>query len=424
MHKKRLTLAAALACLTLAGSIVGAQTQDTKDHPIYKEPLEVLTERAVAELNKSVEGFEAWVGKVRPEDGARGRFRWAIEANHPPNFPATAYILEGLDYVGIFDKVITDEDRKAGIEWIVSTRRPDGNYYDAAVPLGSRKSSWILARYKNDRTKGAVNWLGKPYPSLAESEEVSVEWTKGQCRELNPWGWGSRVNRHMRRLLYWHQQGEISLDPLVDSLKYVYSLQDPETGLCDRKSSIQDRINGTMKLFGFTQNKLDLPIPHAKKIIDTVLDRRMLTPEYDRLGADACNELDNWMVISETCRKTGSYRREEIRKLAAHRIVFMLRHHQQPDGGLSSRPDCCQTGWNGIEMAPAKPQGDALAFATLTRSISVCVRLSDVGDKTVWTGRRGWDPTDRPAPTELQRKIASLVFGPEQEQGAKEKGSE
>ena len=419
MNRKRRVLVTALTFFVVAVLASCADAQKNKDHPIYKESLETLTERAIEELNAAADGIKAWVNKIRPADGSRGRFRWAVECNHPANFPSTAYILEGLDYVGIFDEVITEEDRKAGIEWILSTRKPNGDYHDAAIPIAGRKGSWILARYRNDRSEGAVNWLGKPYPTLEESEEKSVEWIKSQYRQLNPWGSGSRANRHMRRLLYWHQQGKISIDPLVDSLKFVYSIQDPETGLFDSKNSIQDRANGTMKIFGFTQNKLDLPIPYAQKIIDTVLDQRMLTPEYDRQGARGCGELDNWMVISETVRKIGGYRKEEIRKLAAHRIVCILRLHRKPDGGLSASADCCQTGWNGVEMAPAKPQGDALALATLTRSVSVCVRLLGIADKSVWTGQRGWDPSDRPAPEEMQRKIASLVFGPKGHQSTK-----
>ena len=62
---------------------VGAEAMKAREHPIYTESLEVLTERAVTELNRSVEGIKAWVGRIRPADGARGRFRWAVEANHP-----------------------------------------------------------------------------------------------------------------------------------------------------------------------------------------------------------------------------------------------------------------------------------------------------------------------------------------------------
>ena len=146
------------------------------------------------------------------------------------------------------------------------------------------------------------------------------------------------------------------------------------------------------------------------EIIDTVLDQRMLRPDYDRAGG-GCDELDNWMVISGTCRKTDGYRQEEIRKLAAHRIVRILRAHRSPDGGLSARANVCQTHWNNVEMAPPKFQGDALGLATLTRSVSVCVRLLGVEERTEWTGQRGWDPTDREAPEAIRRQIATLVFG-------------
>ena len=216
----------------------------------------------------------------------------------------------------------------------------------------------------------------------------------------------------MRWLLIWHMDGNISIDPLIESLRFVYSIQDPKTGLFDSKDSIQDRINGTMKIFGFTQNKLDLPMPYAERIIDTVLDGRMLRADYGQHGADGCNELDNWMVLAEAVRKTNGYRAEEVKKLAAFRITQILRHHRQSDGGISSRSTTCQQLWNNIEMAPAKPQGDALGFALLTRSVSAGIQLLDIEDQTSWTGQRGWDRTDPPMPAKIQRKIASLVFPP------------
>ena len=64
-------------------------------------------------------------------------------------------------------------------------------------------------------------------------------------------------------------------------------------------------------------------------------------------------------------------------------------------------------------MAPAKAQGDALGLAALSRSVSVCVRLMQIEDKTTWTGQRGWDPSDRTEVELLRRKIESLVFPPQ-----------
>ncbi len=395
--------------LTCGG--VGAAEPAHPEHPIYATTLDQLTTEALAEVNTTAEGIKSWVEKVRPADGSRGRFRWSVDATHPANFPSTAYVLESLEYIGMFDEVITAEDRRQGIEWIYSTRTPDGSYRDSSIPLDlTKKAQWILGRYGVDERQEPQLPFPKPFPQLDEAEAISVDWVKAQYEEFSPWGAGSRVSRHLRWLLTWYLDGKISIDPLVESLRFVYSIQDPTTGQFSNKDSIQDRINGTMKMFGFTQNKLEMPIPYAERMIDTVLDQRMLRADYGRNGADGCNELDNWMVLAEAARQTNGFRDEEIKKLAAYRIVQILRHHKKPDGGISSSSSTCQRLWNDVEMAPAKAQGDALGLATLTRSVSVCIQLLGVEGQTSWTGQRGWDRTDPPAPVEVQRKIAALVF--------------
>ncbi len=397
--------------VVLTGSAISAAEPAHPEHPIYAATLDQLTAEAVAEVNTAVAGIRGWVEKVRPADGSRGRFRWSVDAVHPVNFPSTAYIIEALEYVGIVDDVITAEDRRQGIDWIRSTRSADGSYHDPHIPLElTNKAKWILRRYGADELQEAQRPFPKPFPQRDEAAAISVDWVKAQYREFSPWGAGSRVNRHMRWLLIWHLDGKISIDPLIESLRFVYSIQDPETGLFASKNSLQDRINGTMKIYGFTQYKLELPVPYAEQIIDTVLDGRMLRADYGQHGADGCNELDNWMVLAEAARTTNGYRAEEIKKLAAYRIVQILRHHQKPDGGISARSTTCQRLWNNVEMAPAKAQGDALGFATLTRCVSVGIQLLGIEGQTSWTGQRGWDPADIPESPELQRKIAALVF--------------
>ena len=412
MTSKRPVPTTILVCLVLASSVFGTEPEKHADHPIYQESLEVLTERAVNELNGAAEGIKAWVKEVRPADGSRGRFRWAVEANHAANYVSTSYILEGLDYVGIYDEVITAEDREAGIEWILSTRRPDGSYHDAAMPEGSRKAVWTLARYRDELATGPDPYtsLGKPYPQPHEIEEKAAAWLKTQWDELNPWAAGSRTSRPLLNMLHLYKKGEISIDPLVESLRYLYSIQDPKTGMFgSKKWSMETRINGNMKVFGATQGVLDLPLPYAQRNIDSVLSE-MLKPGYDGVG---CSELDKWMVLSEAMRKANGYRKEEVQKLAAHSMIRILRDHRAPDGGLSAGTKSCQTGWGGVSMAPAEFQGDALGLALLSRAVSVCVYIlndQEAGSIGNWEGNRGWDPSFRPISKELRDELVLRVF--------------
>lgn len=124
MNRKTVALITTALFMACPGAACGADPLENPGHPIYRESLEVLTDRAVDALNTAVDRINACVEKVRPGDGFRDRFRWAVDVRHPGNSPCTKYILEGLGYVGIYDQATAKEDRRAGIAWILSTRPP------------------------------------------------------------------------------------------------------------------------------------------------------------------------------------------------------------------------------------------------------------------------------------------------------------
>ena len=69
---------------------------------------------------------------MRPEDGARGRFRWARQTTREANCAATAYILGGLGAFGA-DDVINDDDRRQGAAWVQSFHVGEGQFRDPAI---------------------------------------------------------------------------------------------------------------------------------------------------------------------------------------------------------------------------------------------------------------------------------------------------
>ena len=50
-----------------------------KEHPIYNKSLEELKNQAIADSDTIRLGMKAWSEKVRPSDGQKGRFNWAVE---------------------------------------------------------------------------------------------------------------------------------------------------------------------------------------------------------------------------------------------------------------------------------------------------------------------------------------------------------
>jgi hypothetical protein len=64
------------------------------------------------------------------------------------------------------------------------------------------------------------------------------------------------------------------------------------------------------------------------------------------------------------------YREEEIKKVVAHRIHYVLESYRQADGGLSSYLDRCIPTWLKGDMAPAMPQGNVFGWGISVRSMT------------------------------------------------------
>src|SRR5690606_32334656 len=152
---------------------------------------------------------------------------------------------------------------------------------------------------------------------------------------------------------------------------------------------------------------LDLPVPHADKLLDQVL-AEFARPDYDtRVGA--CDEWDNWYVIALARPFAGGHREAEIQRLAAWRIQRVLSLFQQADGGLSYHPRSCATTWVGFDMAPKLPQGDAMGPGILAAGINVCIDLLGLQGQTPWTGK--WQLQERSPAAALAPLRAALGLG-------------
>ena len=391
------------------------------DHPIQRASLDELNERALSALRASMPNMLRWVERMRPADGTPGRFKWALETTRDANVASTSYILGGLKSMGLLDEVITDEDRAAGAEWIESMAVGDGHYRDPALynrktPGWPADERWPSPGMLNGLTQYARGVLGTyrgadqplppdtPPPGWPQLEDAQndpngvLDWIRSRPWDTNPWGAGSHAMRMARWMLDWHKDGKVGLDPLIDALKFFYELHDPETGLYglpDIPTNV--RINGVFKVFWLTRVRLDLPLPMADTIIDQVMGE-LYRPDYDD-HVGGCDELDNWFVIYHALGEARVDRRDEIQRMAAHRIARSLGIFAKPDGGLSYSPDECCTNWIGFDMAPAIPQGDAMGPGVIVAAMKICIELAGLTDSSPWPQgelypTRGQDPED------------------------------
>ncbi len=126
-------------------------------------------------------------------------------------------------------------------------------------------------------------------------------------------------------------------------------------------------------------------MPQADRIIDSVL-RVMEQLAYDH-DLFPCEEFDAFYDLAIAAPSAPGYREEEIRKVAAHRVHYILESHRQSDRGLSSYLDRCIPTWLKWDMAPAILQGDAFGWGIYGYGINICVDLLGIADQCAWTGK-------------------------------------
>ena len=362
------------------------------DTSFLEQDLEQLKAGAVERLTAATDGFVRWAERVR-DPRAPFRMRWAVDSLRDANVAATNYILGQLKEAGILDRVLDDEQQRLGRRWIESLQVAPGSYEDPALlaykppiwddiaepwpPTAAHKEA--MNQYSHGCLRGygvdGVDQLQIPpppdWPQQDEPERV-LPWIKSV--EPN-WSW---IGRMVKRLADWRLAGTAPIDPLLDCLRWVYSRQDPRTGFWG------PGIQTTFKILIAVLEPMGLTVPRAETLIDSVL-AKMYHPEYDD-NLFPCEEFDAFYDLAAANDHAPGYRREEILKLAAHRIAFILDTRLQADEGLASYPDHCIPTWLKWDMAPSVAQGDAFGLAIYGAGFAICVDLLGIQRETGWRG--------------------------------------
>ena len=362
------------------------------DTSFLEQDLEQLKAGAVERLTAATDGFVRWAERVR-DPRAPYRMRWAVDSVRDANVAATNYILGQLKEADILHRVLDADQQRLGREWIESLQVAPGSYEDPALlaykppiwddaaepwpPTAAHKEA--MNQYSHGCLRGygvdGVDQLQIPpppdWPQQDEPERV-LPWI--QSVEPN-WSW---IGRMVKRLADWRLAGTTPMDPLLDCLRWVYSRQDPRTGFWGRG------IQTTFKILIAVFEPLGLTVPRADTLIDSVL-AKMYHPEYDD-NLFPCEEFDAFYDLAAANDHAPGYRREEILKLAAHRIAFILDTRLQSDEGLASYPDHCIPTWLKWDMAPSVPQGDAFGLAIYGAGFAICVDLLGIQRETGWRG--------------------------------------
>ena len=381
---------------------------------IQQQDLGSLKQEAVDRLSNAAEGFVRWADRVRAPE-APFRFRWAVEALRDADVASTSYILGGLNNAGVLEKVLAEDQKSTGETWIKSLEVAENSYEDPALlaykppiwddeaeswpPTGAHKealnqySRGCLSYYTNDEVDSLQGPPPPDWPQMHEADRV-LDWIK----QVEPnWSW---IGRIIRRLMDWHLAGDISIDPLMDCVRYAYERQDPETGFW------ANGIQTSFKILITVFEPMNLHVNHADNLIDSVMTK-MYHPEYDN-NLFPCEEFDAFYDIAVAWDHVIGHREDEVMKWAAHRVSHILKTNLQTDEGLSSYPDRCIPTWLKFDMAPALPQGDAFGLAIFGAGFSICIDMLGIADRTSWKGRDLNTIADGPY-IALGEKVKSLL---------------
>ncbi|MHC5055776.1 MAG: hypothetical protein ACYTKD_13785 [Planctomycetota bacterium] len=385
------------------GTVADALAQDTDD----------LTAGAVEALNLARGNFLAWVDLVRDQESP-SRFRWAVDSLRDANIAATAYVLEAATVMDAVDELLTADGKCLGIEWVRSMEvapgrsrrdrsgadlRP-GIFHDPALverkppdfegewpPPGGHYPNLNLYALKCLTGYGEhhVEVESPPPPGWPQTGDDDVlGWVK---RTELKWSW---IGRALKRLVYWVHEGTAPLGKLAECIAWAHSRQDPETGYWDNS------IQHTFKLLILVHDPAGLPVPRARELTDSVISR-MDGPRYD-VKLFPCVEFDAFYDLAIAQDSAPGYRLEEIRKIAAHRIRYIVESHTQADRGLSSYIEHCSPTWNCWDMARELPQGDAFGWGIYGKGMNYALGLLGCADRVAWTGvGEGRDGDPQPA---------------------------
>jgi hypothetical protein len=354
--------------------------------------LDELIEGAIASLNKASNDFEEWIELVRDPEKPFA-FKWANESVRDANVGASNYILQTASFCGKLNEVLNIKQKEEGAKWIKSLEETENIFVDPALvdrqppgwdktgegwpPDGAHKEAnnqyarGCLRFYEDKR----IDQLSGPTPPTwpQKGDENVLDWIK----KVEPnWSW---IGRILHRVLPWYHEGAISKETLMDCMNYVYSRQEPDTGFWAKS------IQRTFKLLIPVHDPAEIKVPNADKIIDSVINV-MDNSNYDD-NLFPCEEFDAFYDLAIALNSVPGYREEEIKKLAAYRVKYILDTHTQKDKGLSSYTDKCIPTWLNWDMAPPILQGDAFGWGIYGYGLNICVDILGISDRVSWTGK-------------------------------------
>jgi hypothetical protein len=230
-------------------------------------------------------------------------------------------------------------------DFIRSFQAKNGSFFDPCV---AQKAFWrekISSIRKHDfnnffhqqtiraetrQAISALTLLGEKISTCPSDLPTTNEGIEKFLSELDwkkPWGAGS----HFSHLLFFLSHGVLpKKDELIDqAIAWIRQIQNPETGAWHRGNpTLQQKINGTMKVLTGLRAANRMEFPFATQMIDLALNAQN--------DAHACDNFNVIYVLKYANEQTQrSYRTDEIKTFALNRISLYKKYYWPEHGGFS-----------------------------------------------------------------------------------------
>jgi hypothetical protein len=387
---------------------------------VLSRSLASLQNEAIEKALRTKDNVTRWAKTVQDED-APYRFNWAVEATRAPSAIASVYLVDGLANMNIKDRFLTPDLMRQGREWVMSMHQGDERYLDPAIlehkppdwddaaerwpPTGAHLESMSGACRKlfGLHYEGGSRPMADPPPDWPQLETVdtTLDWIKSH----NNMSWTGRI---ITRLVRWTLDGKTDDRVLLDCLRYVYEQQDKETGMWGTD------IVATFKILCPIISSKAIPLLHAEKLINTHLEL-LFSPGYEPDGLFPCVEYDFWYNINRAMYYVdiNDFPVEDIKKIAAWRIIHILDHYTTDDGGIRSYLNGCIPTWLNIDMAPKKMQSDPFGLSLFTAGIIIAATflgiIKDIDYKDVGSTFADEDEDANTIAALIKDKLADLL---------------
>jgi len=292
----------------------------------------------------------------------------------------------------LLDK-LSQVERKAMANFIKSFQKEDGTIYD---PLVKRKAflslSNFLSAIKNfnfnklfgketiraetRQSVSALNLLGKKPDVYYQKFPKTEKEIKKYLSKLNwqkPWGAGS----HFSHLIFFLKNSDLKdKEKLIDfAISWVNKLQSPEDGSWyKRNPSLQQKINGAMKIITGLKVAEKMNFQHPEKLIDLCVSAKS--------DKDACNNFNIIYVLHYASRVTeNSYSFDEIKSFVTERLRIYRNYYFSDIGGFSFLPEGANEVYYGAKITKGLKEPDIHGTCMFLWGISIISQILGIDKK-------------------------------------------